>query len=413
MPNPIVTRRTFLTATAMGAAAVVSGCATPLLTAQPTFTPNPSPLVNGPYQVGQVVLGEDPGITALPQPLTPGQFPSGDAMYDVCQDGETIRTALPTSVKAIVYYPYNPRDHRPVPTPNPLQLTTGPFPVLLYAHAFRSATLPTGGCPIPDRTQDFKSVDFMLRHVASYGCVCVAPDLSFVYSYTDTEANLQVAFDQRAVVLVAYYAYLATLNDTLFAGQVDLSRVILVGHSTGGGGTVHAGRIIAGFSHPKSLAYGLIAPFLGGFNGSTTPSLASISTDVRNLLVLYGTEDLIGKVLGHPAAAYAAGGTPKTLVTIPGANHFGFTSLCPPDNSCGSAGLGDPNGTIARASQQQVGAAYLAALVRYHTLNDATARPYLTGERMVEGLGLYGVSGIQVQAEGFRPRPNLTPRTNP
>jgi hypothetical protein len=102
-------------------------------------------------------------------------------------------------------------------------------------------------------------------------------------------------------------------------------------------------------------------------------------------------------------------------VTISGANHFGYTDICPSDNSCNSAGLLDENGTIARADQQRTGAAYLAALVRYYALGDARARPYLTGERVVEGLEALN---IQVQAAGFLstppiPRATLTPIAKP
>ena len=86
---------------------------------------------------------------------------------------------------------------------------------------------------------------------------------------------------------------------------------------------------------------------------------------------------------------------------IPGANHFGYTDLCTPDNDCSA--IGEQNGTISRSAQQQTGAAYLAALVRYYALGDATARPYLSGAQMVDGLESVGVSGIQVQAEGFSP----------
>jgi hypothetical protein len=83
------------------------------------------------------------------------------------------------------------------------------------------------------------------------------------------------------------------------------------------------------------------------------------------------------------------------LVTIRGANHFGYTDICAPDNHCA---LNVPPGTITRANQQLAGASYLAALVRYYALADATARPYLSGEKQVEGLE--AVSGIQVQMQG-------------
>jgi hypothetical protein len=121
--------------------------------------------------------------------------------------------------------------------------------------------------------------------------------------------------------------------------------------------------------------------------------------DVHPLLVLGGTLDIDQGA--NSFEAFMAGGKPKTLVTIPGANHFGYTDICPPDNSCNSAGVFDENGTISREGQQQTAAAYLSALVRYFALGDDTALPYLTGERIVEGLEDYGVTGIQVQSWGF------------
>jgi hypothetical protein len=60
-------------------------------------------------------------------------------------------------------------------------------------------------------------------------------------------------------------------------------------------------------------------------------------------------------------------------------------------------------GDLSRDAQQRTGAAYLAALTRYFALRDGDMRPYLVGERAVEGLELFGVTGIQVQAEGFGP----------
>lgn len=189
------------------------------------------------------------------------------------------------------------------------------------------------------------------------------------------------------------------LNASLFAEQVDLSRVVLAGHSNGAGGVAQAGPIIAGFnSHLKSLSYGFIAPVRGT---NTHP-------DVGNVLVVGGTMQSDSEELADPEMAYAGAGTPKTLVTVPGANHFGYTDICPPDNTCQSVGLQDLNGGISRDAQQRTAGAYLAAVMRYYALGDATARPYLSGERMVEGLESLHVTGIQVHSQGFihsRPTP--------
>ena len=229
----------------------------------------------------------------------------------------------------------------------------------------------------------------MLQHVASYGCVALAPDLSWL-PYTAAQSEILQSFDERAVVLVSYYQYLLSLNDTLFANQLDVSRVILVGHSTGAGGATEAGRMLSASVHLQSLSYGLIAPEFAGQSGP----------DLHNLLVLGGTLDTGQDA--EPQQAYNAGGMPKTLVTIPGANHFGYTDLCDPGNTCSDIGFSDQNGTITSAGQQHAGAAYLAALVRLYALGDETARPYLSGEKVVEGLDFYGVTGIQVLQAGVK-----------
>lgn len=377
-------RRTFLAAAGVGTAALLSGCdiaTVPTVLVAPTDTPNPSPNLAGPYlrapfSIDRIILGDYPGTQGLPQPLPPA-------------------AGLPASVKVVVYHPrLHGTDHR-VPTPNPLGLPKGPFPVVLYAHALRGGIF--GGVGAHPAEQDFTSVGTVLSHVASYGCICVAPDLSWM----PDSVTMRQMFDQRGNVLVQLYAYLASLNATLFAGQLDLSRVVLAGHSTGAGGATHAGRIIAGFSHPKALCYGLIAPLSGGDSAA----------DIHNLLVLGGTVDIDQGA--DPGGAYAAGGTSKTLVTIPGANHFGYTDICPPNNACNSAGLFDENGTIPRDAQQQTAAAYLSALMLYHVQGDARMRAYLMGARMVEGLDALGATGLQVQAQGYPILPPGGPTIGP
>jgi hypothetical protein len=394
MPEQNLSRRTFLAATGLGATALLCA-ANSAIRESPFVSPSASPhnannssFVHGPYHVGQVILGETPGTAAMVQPFTPGQVSGGAGNP-------------PTGVLAAVYYPSNPdppnlRDHR-VPTPNPLQLVSGPFPLLLYAHAYRGS--PYDGNGSHPAARDFISVGAVLSYVASFGCICVAPDLSWL-PYDD---NAAAGVSLRAVLLAGYYSFLANHNATLFAQQLDLSRLILVGHSHGATSVTQTGRILLSGATPspfQSLAYGLIAPEEGGGAGP----------DIRDLLVLGGALDHDQDA--DPGAGYRAAGTPKTLVMIPGANHFGYTDICAPDNTCASILL-DENGTISRDLQQQIAAEYLGAMVRFYALHDETMRPYLRGDRIVEGLEIYG---IQLQSEGFilpPPRPTLSPRTKP
>jgi hypothetical protein len=175
-----------------------------------------------------------------------------------------------------------------------------------------------------------------------------------------------------------------SLNPRLFAQQLDLSRLIVVGHSTGVPAAVEAARLLSFDVQFQSLSYGLLAPIPGVLYGAKS-----------NFLALKGGNDTLQGA--DPMAAYAGGGPPKTLVTIPGANHFGYSDICPANNQCVRV-VYDTNGAISRPLQQLAGAAYLAALVRYYALGDGSVRGYLSGQQPIEGLN---VMGIQVQAQGI------------
>jgi hypothetical protein len=348
-------------------AALLGGCSS-----TSTRVPALTPLMNGPYTAGTLILGES-SIAGMPQPFQQGGLP-----VSISQ--------VPPSVKAAVYYPTVTSNANTLPIAQ-----NGPFPVLLYAHAFRGGQSALVGSHPAAR--DFTSVATMLQHVTTYGCVCVAPDLSWLldddWGIGATTAN---TFLERAVVLVNYYEYLQSLNGSAFKGQLDLTRLLVVGHSTGAGGAVQAGEILGGFGHHlNALAYGLIAPEFGG--GS--------NVNVHNLLALGGDPNSDSLQDAYPQTAFLAASAPKTLVTIPGANHFGYTDICPANNACNTAGLFDNNGTITRDAQQQTAAAYLAALLRYYVQGDSTVRPYLSGQQQIAGLDALGVSGIQVQQQGF------------
>lgn len=409
MQGDTLSRRRFFSVAGLGTASVLGAYAAssvisklPPVLGGPTSKLTSSPAAQGPYLTSRLIIGDGSGgITAMPNPYTLSQIPQRDFenpdFNTSCVNNQLIpNTDLPTHVLAAVYYPSGKisgiRDHR-VPTPNPLNLLKGPYPLVLYAHGYRS---PGTGCLVASPlNQDFTTVDTMMQHVASYGCVCVVPDLSWLPGgFPTTDPAYQDAFQLRAAVLVAYYNYLAQLNAPLFAQQLDLSRVVLIGHSTGGGAATQAGHDLSAMVSLRSLAYGLIGPI-------PIPGIAS--ADLRNLLVLKGTNDTTQGA--NPQAAYAASGAPKTLVTIPGANHFGYTDLCDANNTCVPYGINDPQGAISRADQQLAGASYLAALVRYYALGDATARPYLTGKQM-EGLESLN---IQVQSAGYIPIPPIAP----
>ena len=206
-------------------------------------------------------------------------------------------------------------------------------------------------------------------------------------------AATKADWQREAVIFIKYYQFLvATLNQQVFNNQLRLGSVVMIGHSHRAGSVVNAGRGLPFFQGPKPLAYGLIAPESDGDMG----------TDIANALVIGGTLDTDQGA--SPQAAFMHGATPKTRVTIPGANHYGYTDLVSPDNmavcNCvdGQINLLDENGTISRDDQQLTGAAFLAAMVRYYALGDGSVHDYLTGQRLVEGVN---VPNIHVQAQGL------------
>ncbi len=402
-----LSRRSFIaTAASLGTAALLGRhgravAADPVLDPSPPLPGpyrDPSPGLPGPYRTDRVILGEDEPATtyALRQYFEFDKRPGFPAYFvgqqNQCADGTLVGPRLPSKIVAAVYYPAAAgRPDFPRRGLAPVPIAKGPFPVLLYAHAYRDPLGTACGGSHP-ATRDFTAVEAMLRHVASYGCVAVAPDLSWLPGglAPDTVEYGNYAIATRADVLISYYRHLAvSLNAVLFDRQLDLSRLVVAGHSTGAPAAVMAGRVLTASTQFQSLSFALIAPM----------PLYYFYIPTRNALMLKGTFDTLQ--IPPPEPTYGVCGRPKTLVTIPGANHFGYTDLCRADNRAADVGLYDNNGGIPRDAQQLAGAAYLAALMRCHAQGDATARPYLSGAKRIDELEAAGATGIQVEAEGF------------
>lgn len=398
-----MTRREFLATVGVtiGAAGVMVACNT-----SSAAPPDQSPFYPGKFGIRTAILGRTPQTTAMPLPSdfdadTRARLTSNTG---VCggPSPTSFTYSPPALVPASVYYPAHsgstsvdvPIEHLPVgPLPG------GRFPVVLYAHARRVPVCPTtptfSGVTDPslfDITQDYTRVGYVLRHLASHGCVVVAPDLSWLGGIVDGGDSLQTssASTLRSRVLVAYYQYLQTLNASHFSNQLDLSHVLLVGHSTGGSACLFARGDLVAAGGPEPVAIGLLAP-------ATTPFGASLAARARTVLIFEGTRDFDQQA--NPEDVYQQAGIPKALVKIPGANHFGYTDICSPDNKLCVAN--DPPGAIIRLAQQITAAAYLSALMRRYALNDTAMQVYLSGQRIIEGLDTFGATGITITQNGM------------
>ena len=172
MREQLFSRRAILAAAGISTAALLAKC-------DATAPPKASPFLNGPYQTAKFIMGEDAGTVGLLQSFRVADLPIPiDEYAATCVNGVTTPIKdVPERVLATVHYPSNKDDHR-VTGPNPMNVSKGPFPVLLYAHGVRDQEL---ACQTPfaiDR--DFTRVDFVLQHLAAYGCVAIAPDLSWL-----------------------------------------------------------------------------------------------------------------------------------------------------------------------------------------------------------------------------------------
>jgi dienelactone hydrolase len=240
----------------------------------------------------------------------------------------------------------------------------GPFPVIVFGHAKR---LPRAECPgtLADTTQDFRQLSGVLSHLARWGFVAISPDLHWL---------VQGSAGERQLLLADALRYLVTENQrrgSPFRRRLDTGLLAAMGHSFGGYGAV----LLAASGTFPIRALALIAPAGGAESvGQVAP---------RPLLVLHGTEENSGfGVDDTPLSVYGAAGPPKHLVTIGGANHFGYTdALC----------VADDAGTLAAADQQRIARAYLTAFFRRYLQGAVTLGRYLSPGRLVEELEAFEI----------------------
>src|SRR5260370_16254720 len=351
--------------------------------------PSESPFYRGPYNVGRAILGVAPGTTAMPRPDSIG--PAENDTF--CPGGTVIAIVTPATFRAIVYYPAWHQSYDPA-APISLKLIGKKYPVVLFAHARRiplcPQALPTGANPgLTDITDDYTLLGWMLEQGACSGRVVLVADMSGLKFF---------GFAQRAAVVVNMYQYLKSLNDAVFSGALDPSRLVLAGHSSGGGACLVTRASLVAAAGPSPVAMGLLAPAVTGDIGGGPDVIPLAANQAPNaLMVLKGTADTLQFGL-NPHPVFLAARAPRVLVTIPGANHFGYTDICTADNQV-CAAMDSPGG-ISTLGQQLTGGAYLGALVRRFALGDVSVEPYLSGQRIVE-VDTWGVTGVSVMSDGM------------
>jgi hypothetical protein len=190
------------------------------------------------------------------------------------------------------------------------------FPVIVYVHGKRNPgqSVLCSWCDNElrtDNTRDYLQAEGMIKRLASNGAIVVSFDW---HTLTIHENE------------IGSYA-LDVLNHmgNEFGSNIDLNNVGLIGHSTGGAAVMYTAQSLYRNGNP-SKGIALIAPAF-----PLHPNLLGMGdeTDLINLygpvLVVHGTNEHCCQVGTSPLKIYCQTTTPKHLVVITGANHFGYT----------------------------------------------------------------------------------------
>ncbi|MGK3989854.1 alpha/beta hydrolase [Sorangium sp. So ce136] len=280
---------------------------------------------------------------------------SADACYPDTWSFQGAVYRRPARGAALLYYPASVDGEEAPLSPG------GPFPVIAIAHERRLPTSPvTPGSP-PGTGQDYRQLSGVMAHLARWGFVVIAPDLSWL---TPDDTPLR-----RAAVLRDALSHLrAGSRGPLLA---DFDQVGLLGHGLGAQAALALALDPASPFHVRALA--LLAPTGEPERASPIDALAP-----RPVLLVHGTADPIAASV--PTTLYHRARAPKHLVTLPGASHFGYTT---------SIGLAEPldgPAELARREQQAIAMGYLAAFFNGYLRDARRCLGALSGKESLEGL---------------------------
>jgi hypothetical protein len=308
-----------------------------------------------------------PGFTVAEDPSLPGTYAVGRTSFS---DGDVTIPTVPFAVShaliAEVRYPADTGGEGvAVSTRRPR------FPLVVVAQLH----FPWDGV--------YRGYDYLLEHLASHGYIAVSLRLDDAIHSTGS-AGQSLAILAHLDALARHDREAGLLRD-----RIDLSRIALLGHSTGGGAVVKA--------EARNRAEGLGWNIGAVITLSPTDSASETATlRIARHLAIYGSNDGdVGSSAGYPYGI--AGGTAfgiydrseseKAMVFVLDADHDSFVRLL------SSEWQSDPSAVVlSKARHEAVLCAYTTAFLQWQLEARSELRTYFTGESRIPSL-----AGVQTR----------------
>ena len=226
------------------------------------------------------------------------------------------------AINALAQAQSNPFAKGPDPTDASIQVD-GPFAVSTTTIS-RSAATGFGGATVyvPNTAGTYAVVAFCPGFTATQSSIAVLGKRLATHGFVVATIDTNSVYDQpesRGTQLRAALNQVVALNNgtTIARGKIDGTRMVVTGHSMGGGGTLFASR-----SNTALKAGVPLAPYSAGTKSFATPVPQ---------MIIGGESDTIAPVSSHSISFYNGlpDATPKVYVAINNADHFFPNSSAP------------------------------------------------------------------------------------